>query len=137
MRAEGEPAGTRIGLLFGNERTGLTSAELLHTNFRFTIPQASDQPSYNLASAVLLTLFTLARMAPGPGGMDGAAQPLPREEQEACIQRILHKLELSGFIHEGNRRHVGEMVHALLGRLAMTARDRDLLLAIFDKTITP
>ena len=35
------PASTRIGLLFGNERTGLTSEEMRHSNFRFTIPQAS------------------------------------------------------------------------------------------------
>lgn len=131
------PAGTRIGLLFGNERTGLTSAELLHTNFRFTIPQASGQPSYNLASAVLVTLFTLAGMEPVPGGREDTEPPLPRAEQEACIRRILSKLERSGFIHDGNRRHAGEMVHALLGRLDMTARDRDLLLAIFDKTVTP
>jgi TrmH family RNA methyltransferase len=131
------PAGTRIGFLFGNERTGLTSSELLHSNFRFTIPQASDQPSYNLASAVLLTLFTLARMGVGPGGQENTNSPLPREEQDACIRLILHKLEQSSFLHEGNRRHVSEMVYALLGRLAMTARDRDLLLAIFDKTITP
>lgn len=51
------PASTKIGLLFGSERTGLTSDELRSSNFRFMIPQATRQPSYNLASAVLLTLF--------------------------------------------------------------------------------
>lgn len=48
------PQTTRIGLLFGNERTGLTSEELRSSNFRFAMPQASKQPSYNLAYAVLL-----------------------------------------------------------------------------------
>ncbi|MCK4431011.1 MAG: RNA methyltransferase, partial [Candidatus Aminicenantes bacterium] len=51
------PPQTKVGLLFGNERTGLTSEELLSSNYRFIIPQVSKQPSYNLASAVLLTLF--------------------------------------------------------------------------------
>ena len=50
---------TRIGLLFGNERTGLTAQELRHSNFRIALPQASTQPSYNLAAAVLLFLFHL------------------------------------------------------------------------------
>jgi len=51
----------KIGLLFGNERTGLTSQDLGAANFLLTIPQASRQPSYNLASAVLVSLFELFR----------------------------------------------------------------------------
>ena len=53
------PKTARIGLIFGNEITGLTSAVLARANFRFCIPQAGSQPSYNLASAVLLTLFSI------------------------------------------------------------------------------
>jgi len=131
------PAGTRIGFLFGNERTGLRSSELQHTNFRFSIPQARTQPSYNLASAVLLTLFFLAQRGPVPGPPEGAAKPLPRREQEKCIHRILEKLEGGGFMHPGNRRHMGQSVSELFGRLDMSPRDRDLLLAIFGKAFTP
>lgn len=53
------PPESRVGLVFGNERTGLSSKELGAANSVFFIPQASAQPSYNLASAVLLTLFGL------------------------------------------------------------------------------
>ena len=53
------PDKTRVGLLFGNEITGLTSEELSLANFHFCIPQFGDQPSYNLGAAVLLTLFSL------------------------------------------------------------------------------
>ena len=53
------PPETKIGLLFGNEITGLTSEELALANIRYTIPQSGSQPSYNLASAVLLSLFSL------------------------------------------------------------------------------
>ncbi|MCJ7579436.1 MAG: RNA methyltransferase, partial [Candidatus Aminicenantes bacterium] len=53
------PEETKIGILFGNEITGLTSEELSLANFHFTIPQMGDQPSYNLGAAVLLTLFAL------------------------------------------------------------------------------
>jgi TrmH family RNA methyltransferase len=154
------PPETRIGLLFGNERTGLTSAELLASNYRWTIPQASRQPSYNLAAAVLITLFEVfRRLVPGPvsspragygrtqgtkqeksssllfyGGAVDAAPPLPRSEQEACIRLIIRKLEERDFIHPANRRHTTQMLHDLLGRLAMTDRDRRLLLAMFSHT---
>jgi tRNA/rRNA methyltransferase len=124
----------RIGLLFGNERTGLTSTELAASNFRWTIPQASRQPSYNLAAAVLITLFEVFRRLPAQGVLVGSSTrevPLPRNDQEQCIRLIIQKLEEREFIHPTNRRHTTQMLHDLLGRLAMTDRDRKLLLAMF------
>ena len=128
------PAATRVGLLFGNERTGLTSDELLHANFVFTIPQASRQPSYNLSSAVLLILYALFA-AGEPTVASERERPLPRREQEAAIGLILEKLASKGFVYGTNRVHVTEMMHDLFGRLAMTDKDRRLLLAIFTKGV--
>lgn len=127
------PSSTRIGLLFGNERTGLRTDELRHANFVFTIPQAGRQPSYNLASAVLLTLFALFT-APGNPSPE-RAKPLARTAQEETIGLILKKLEARKFIHPGNRDHVAAMIFDLFGRLAMTDNDRRLLLALFAKGV--
>ncbi len=129
---------TKIGLLFGNERTGLTSEELIHSNFRFTIPRAGNQPPYNLASAVLITLFGIfSRKISGkmPGTKDFSGKPLSRGDQEECLQRILLNLEKKGFIHKTNKKHVEEKVYDLFGRLTMTAEDKNLLLALFSKGI--
>jgi len=124
----------RIGLLFGNERTGLTSTELAASNFRWTIPQTSRQPPYNLAAAVLITLFEVFRRLPAKGASGGAATrevPLARSDQEQCIRLIIQKLEERRFIYPTNKRHTTQMLHDLLGRLAMSDRDRKLLLAMF------
>jgi len=130
------PPSTLIGLVFGNERSGLSSGELRHSNFRFTIPQAAPQPSYNLASAALITLFqVVSKLSSAQSVASDRNRPLPRRDQEVCINLILTKLEEVRFLHPGNREHVGALVHDLLGRLAMTARDRDLLLAMFGKGI--
>ena len=123
----------KIGLLFGNERTGLTSEELRHSNFRFLIPQAAAQPSYNLAAAVLLTLFRLFSPEYPILGVSDGEESLSRQDQEECIQRILLILEEKGFIHPGNKTHVQEMIFDLFGRLTLTEKDRSLLLAIFSK----
>jgi len=132
------PASARIGLLFGNERTGLTSEEMRCSNFRFMIPQSGRQPSYNLASAVLLTLFHISTYE-NLGDKERAVvkeEPLSRKEQEECIRLILDKLERKRFIHETNRLHMTEMVYDLFGRLTLTAKDRKLILALFSKTIS-
>jgi tRNA/rRNA methyltransferase len=128
------PGTTKIGLLFGNERTGLTSEELCQSNFRFKIPQAGNQPSYNLASAVLITLYSIF-LRNIPKAQDSHRQPLSRSDQEECLQRILLNLEKKGFIHETNKRHMEESVHDLFGRLTMTEKDRKMLLALFSKGV--
>lgn len=124
----------KIGLLFGNERTGLTSEELGSANFLWTIPQVSRQPSYNLASAVLISLFEIfrrLRRPPADVRIKSRETPLSRKQQEECIRLILKKLEERGFIHKTNKRHVSEKISDLLGRLTMTDADRKLLLALF------
>ena len=127
------PKATRIGLLFGCERTGLTSEELMHSNFRFVLPQATKQPSYNLASAVLLTLYAISNRAPLKHLTIMQEQPLPQKKQKECIEIILDKLEDRGFIHATNKQHVTEMIYDVFGRIAMTERDRRFLLALFSK----
>jgi TrmH family RNA methyltransferase len=130
------PASTKIGLLFGSERTGLTSEELRSSNFRFMIPQATRQPSYNLASAVLLTLFHIFTYDNFREVETAREKPLSRKEQEECIRLILRKLERSNFIHSTNRRHMTELIYDLFGRFALTSKDRKLLLALFSKAVS-
>ena len=120
--------------MFGNERTGLTSEELGASNFIFFIPQAIRQPSYNLASAVLLALFSVFSRALGEI-VSQAPPPLPRKEQEDSIRLILKKLEKKGFIHETIRLHVTGMVQDLFGRIALTEKDRRFLLALLNKAV--
>jgi tRNA/rRNA methyltransferase len=128
------PPSTKIGLLFGNERTGLTSDELLKSNFRYTIPQATRQPSYNLASAVLITLYQISKsLFSEPEALN--EKPISRKEQMNCINLILEKLEKKGFIHKTNKKHTVEMVTDVFSRLTMTDRDKKLLLAMFSKGV--
>ncbi|MGQ9801512.1 MAG: RNA methyltransferase [Candidatus Saccharicenans sp.] len=126
------PAETKIGLVFGNERTGLSDSELRLANFVYFIPQAGRQPSYNLAAAVLLSLYTLFRQS-GSEPVPQMAPPLPRKEQEDCLKLILKKLEKRGFMHETNREHVTDLLYDLFGRLALSERDRRFLTAVFNK----
>jgi tRNA/rRNA methyltransferase len=129
------PEKTEVGFLFGNERTGLTSEELKYSNYRFAIPQATEQPSFNLAAAVLITLFRVGSLSEQPAEGLRQEKPLPQDEQLACIEIILGKLEEKGFLHKTNKKHTSEMVYDLFGRLCMSEKDKRLLLAIFSKGI--
>lgn len=49
--------GKRLAVVFGNEKTGLTPAEVDVCAHRIRIPMAADQPSINLAQACQLVAY--------------------------------------------------------------------------------
>jgi len=124
------PAEAKIGLVFGNERTGLTSDEIGLSNVRFRIPQAARQPSYNLGVAVTLALFEIA-------GRQAATSvvrrdlPLTRAEQEAAGRRFGEMLDGLGFMRDTNRAFITERVQDIFRRMILTGKDRDVILAMF------
>lgn len=53
---------TRVVLLMGREDRGLSNSELRHCDILVTIPQATDQPSLNLAQAVMILVWELRQL---------------------------------------------------------------------------
>jgi len=76
--AERAPGEARLALVFGDERNGLTNEDLAQCHDVSSIPASEEQPSLNLAQAVLVYAYELARRpaaaggAPGPGPADDA-----------------------------------------------------------------
>jgi TrmH family RNA methyltransferase len=128
------PAETKIGLVFGNERTGLTSDEIGLSNVRFHIPQATRQPSYNLGVAVTLTLFEIAG-GDEPPPVIRRDLPLTRAEQEDAGRRFGEMLDGLGFMRDTNRAFITERVKDIFRRMVLTGKDRDVILAMFRKAV--
>jgi TrmH family RNA methyltransferase len=133
-KVEEYPAATSVGLVFGNERTGLTKAELGLANLRFHIPQAARQPSYNLGVAVTLTLHALAFREGPPASLRKRA-PLDHAAQAEAGRRFASLLDGLGFMHDTNRDFIVEKVQDIFFRMALTAKDRDIILAMFRKAL--
>lgn len=51
--------GKRLAFVFGNEKTGLSSADIELSHERVRIPMAADQPSINLAQAAQILAYEL------------------------------------------------------------------------------
>ncbi|MCC6745007.1 MAG: RNA methyltransferase [Acidobacteria bacterium] len=77
---------SRVAVLFGNEKRGLTSAEIDRAHFVVVIPTRSEQPSMNLSHAVAIVAWEMARM-PVPG--DGPLQySRMRGEARATVAEV-------------------------------------------------
>ncbi len=86
-------------ILFGTERTGLTTAELDRCEAVVEVPTTEVHPSLNLAHAVACIGYELARPAPesvGPPAKD-EAQRLSAEKRDAVYAHIQSVIEELGY----------------------------------------
>ncbi len=69
--------GGAVALVFGNERSGLSNADLELCHFAVSIPTAPNFPSLNLAAAVQLLCYELALTCAAPAASPEAPERRP------------------------------------------------------------
>src|ERR1700704_481360 len=80
-------ATSRVALLFGSERFGLSNQDLSHCQWLMTIPTRSEHSSMNLGQAVALCLYEVVRMGKSPQTKDKDKEP-KRPARAGEIERL-------------------------------------------------
>jgi len=119
------PAGERLALVFGNERTGLSGDEAAQCPRVVRLPTPGPTESFNLSHAVAVTL-TLFAAAEGEKPSDGRAAPRSRQALKALLTE---QLDARGFFKGGARAREGfqPRLQELLDKMDLTERDLVLL----------
>ncbi|WP_141593079.1 MULTISPECIES: RNA methyltransferase [unclassified Myxococcus] len=83
-----------VALVFGDERSGLTNAEVERVHDLSAVPTAPEQPSINLAQAVLLYAYEvrvamLEAAATPPGPLPAAATDAELTQVESTLESVL------------------------------------------------
>ncbi len=119
--------GFKTGLLFGNERAGLTNDEVALADCVITIPTDPAFASVNLGQAVLLVSYEWFKAADStpPERIDhGAAAPAPREELIRLFEHLEEELEKGGFLYPpGNRPGMIRNLRNILHRAQLTDQE--------------
>jgi tRNA/rRNA methyltransferase len=119
--------GIGCGVLFGNERAGLSNDEVALADCVVTIPTDPGFSSLNLGQAVLLfgyEWFKTADATPAHHIDHGAAQPAPREELFRLFEHLEEELERSGFLFPpGNRPGMIRNLRSILHRAQLTDQE--------------
>jgi tRNA/rRNA methyltransferase len=116
-------------IVFGDERDGLTSADVDRCHDLSAIPTADAQPSLNLAQAALVYAWELRRAtledaAPSPRRATGAT-----EAELAAVEGALrHALRQAGFLR-GPERHAVRDLSSTLRRARLSRAEARLWLA--------
>jgi tRNA/rRNA methyltransferase len=124
---EAASSGIATGLLFGNERAGLTNDEVALADCVITIPTDPGFSSLNLGQAALLMAYEWFKSADAtpPEQIDhGAASPAPREELIRLFEHLEEELEKSGFLFPpGNRPGMIRNLRSILHRAQLTDQE--------------
>jgi tRNA/rRNA methyltransferase len=126
IRSEIAHPGSRIAILFGSEKTGLSNEELSHCHWLLTIPMHRHEemrhPSMNLGQAVAVCLYELIRREDAPAG-SGSREAAPAAEVERFIAILQEVLEASEYVRRHPSNCSEEQVRRLVLRMGLTAAD--------------
>ncbi len=116
-----------VAVVFGEERRGLSDAELTLCQAVCTIPTAAAYDSMNLAQAVAVIAYEVSRATPAAAGEEAAAAPARHATVEALWERARALLSAAGFLNPQNPDHILAELRRVLARAEPTQREAELL----------
>ena len=121
--------GTRSGIMFGPERTGLTNEDLTLADEILTYPVDPGFASINLAQAVLLFGYEwrttgFAEETAALPLADARPVPAPREDLVRLFEHLESALDAAGFFRPPEKRpHMTEAIRSMLQRAGFSEQE--------------
>lgn len=119
----------RVGILFGNEHSGLTNRELDECGLVLTIPSDSSSPSLNLAQSVMIVAYELSRVKT----LKRPSPLLENREIRKLFRRIPKALKALGYARAGDKdlpSEIARNLKRLIGRSGLTEWELNMLLGL-------
>jgi TrmH family RNA methyltransferase len=125
---------SRVALLFGSERVGLSNQDLSHCHLLLRIPTREANIAMNLGQAVAVCLYELVRNG---RAMQQPQSPKPATaaEVERATMLLLDALHASGYVKPRRAVSTEENVRRLVRRLHLSTRDVEFWLGILRQII--
>lgn len=121
----------RAALLFGSEKTGLSSEHLSYCQVLVRIPTTPRSPSVNLGQAVAVCCYELARAGavsmPAPGLRVHLSDPASMRSLEHVFERAARVLDATGYLRPKSRGATLIKLRRLLLDLGLTNNDVKIL----------
>ena len=128
--------GKTAAVLFGPERAGLTNAELDRCNALVYIPSNPEYNSLNLASAVQIIAYELRQAEQKDAKPDAdEAPPASVEDMELFYAHLERVLLGSGFLDQGNPRHLMRRLRRLFNRARLEENELNIMRGILSALV--
>lgn len=127
-------ASSRVGLLFGSEKVGLSNEDLSYCNWLMRIPTREEHPSMNLGQAVAVCLYELLR-----DGEIASDTEKPLSAQAGDCERItsvlLDALQASGYTTSNAAATTEDKLRRFVRRFNLNPADAELLLGMLRQIV--
>jgi TrmH family RNA methyltransferase len=113
---------SRVALLFGSEKFGLSNQDLSHCHWLTRIPTCDENISMNLGQAVAVCLYEIIRdpkSVPEPAKLP----PATASEVERITTKLIEALHKCGYLSRRRVTDAEERIRRLVRRLNLPARD--------------
>ena len=120
---------SRVALLFGSEKIGLTNEDFTHCHWLLNIPTREQHISMNLGQAVAVCLFGLTQSV-ADEKLPLNTDPAPCGEIEKITEGLYEALRISGYVKPGNDAVSEKKVRRLVLRLNLQSMDAKVLLGM-------
>jgi len=128
---------SRVALLFGSEKRGLSKEDLSHCHWLMRIPAREEHVSMNLGQAVAVCLYELVRDKKSPpfalrkeGAPPEKLELAKAGEVERITAMLLEALRASGYVNPGSAAPTEEKLRRLVRRLNLQAGDAEVWLGM-------
>ena len=122
-------ARSRVALLFGSEKRGLSNSDFSYCHWLLRIPTREAHPSMNLAQAAATCLYEIAREH-GVAREADKFQPATAAQVERMTAMLFEALEASGYVKPRATVAAEEKLRRLVRRLNLPAEDADVWLGM-------
>lgn len=122
---------SKIAVVFGNERTGLTDEQLEECTIGVQIPSDSEFGSLNLSHAVQILCYELYKAVQIPGKK--GYTPITMERLDKSVYSITEDLKTMGFFTMPGREDMENFWRSILSRAALSEGEAQYLEKIFNK----
>jgi TrmH family RNA methyltransferase len=125
---------SRVALLFGSEKFGLSNAALSHCDWLMRIPTCEENISMNLGQAVAVCLYELVRDAKAPRQTEKVKRA-SSAELERITTMLLEAMRSSGYLKRRPIADVEERIRRLVHRASLRADDSTAWLGILRQIV--
>jgi tRNA/rRNA methyltransferase len=124
----------RTALLFGSEDNGLRREHVELCRKLVRIPSTVENPSFNLAQAVLLALSEVARVSGGLSRDGDEGEGIPDWNDFEQLDRMIESVSRdTGFIRKGTSPAITSNIKNIFRRTEMNKREMRILLGLFGR----
>jgi TrmH family RNA methyltransferase len=125
---------SRVALLFGSEKFGLSNENLSHCHWLMRIPTCEENISMNLGQAVAVCLYEIVRDAKTTRKKE-RTELATAAQVERITASLFDALRASGYLSRRPVSDVEERIRRLVRRLNLQARDVDVWLGILRQIV--